>query len=1132
MDLARILNPLNDAQRAAVTAPLGPMLVLAGAGSGKTRVLTHRIAWLIQAQGVSPHSILAVTFTNKAAAEMRVRVEQLLGVPGSALWLGTFHGLAHRLLRLHWRDAGLAQGFQILDAEDQLRLIKKLFKANNLDESGFTPKDLQYFINKHKDEGRRPRELTASADTTAAQMTRFYAEYEQACARAGVIDFAELLLRCYELWRDHPALLEHYRSRFRHVLVDEFQDTNSVQYAWLRLLVGSTGALFVVGDDDQCLAAGTLVTMADGSKRAIESVRAGDQVMSSYGGGDLRSSMVTQCFARQRAGRLVCLHLRSGRILKCTPEHTHFAGYLLGEAPQTFFLYLMQKQGVGYRLGTSQVYTRGQAKPMVGFRQRALQEHADAVWIVRAHASANEARFDEMATSLRYGLPTLPFVARRGSSRNGLVHDPDYIGRLFRAVDTTDAALHLLEDVGLDVDRPHHVPRSRNSSRRNIVITLCADRRGRHPMHRISIVGNSAADRAVLEALSLRMRPAKNGRASSRYETVYADFGELMALARCIRDRLDGRYLLQGHMLERSLPFVTAAAIRPGMVMASEAGGFDIVERIEHEECEVQVFDLNIERTHNFIADGVITHNSIYRWRGARVENLQRFRSDFPQAGLYRLEQNYRSTGAILEAANALIGYNSGRLGKSLWTHGGRGEAVKLYAAFNERDEADFVVTRILEWVQRGGKRSDAAILYRSNAQSRAFEEALIVARVPYRVYGGLRFFERAEIKDALAYLRLMVNRDDDASFERIVNLPTRGIGAKALDAIREAARSGGVSLWQAATTAAADGSAGRATAAILGFLQLIEQLARAAAALPLHEQVDHVIQGSGLVEHYQKDRADRGEARVENLAELVSAARDYAPEGEVPPLQSFLAHAVLESGEAQGDAFEDCVQMMTLHSAKGLEFPLVFLCGLEEGLFPHQRTHIDLEGLEEERRLCYVGMTRAMKQLYFTYAEQRRLHGIDSFNSPSRFIREIPAALLEEVRPRIRLSQSHGDYDAMVSMRGSDSWRGADSRGRRGFGGGQGYHERSYDRSYDQAGGELLSGSRSRAATPGSDASGQFSALAERMRLGSRVRHGKFGEGIVLDIEGQGPHARVQVNFERQGSKWLMLQYANLELM
>jgi len=726
MDVSPILSPLNDAQREAVTAPLGPVLVLAGAGSGKTRVLTHRIAWLIQTEGVSPHNILAVTFTNKAAAEMRARVERLLGQPTGSLWLGTFHGLAHRLLRLHWREAGLLQSFQILDSEDQLRLIKKIVKALELDENRWVPREVQYFINKHKDEGRRPQHLKDGGDPTQRQMIRLYAEYEQHCARAGAVDFAELLLRAFELWRDQPDLLRHYRARFRHVLVDEFQDTNSIQYAWIRLLVGSEGFPFAVGDDDQ----------------------------------------------------------------------------------------------------------------------------------------------------------------------------------------------------------------------------------------------------------------------------------------------------------------------------------------------------------------------SIYRWRGARVENLQKYSRDFPQARLFRLEQNYRSTGAILDAANALIAHNSSRLGKNLWTSGGRGEAVKVYAAFNERDEADFVIARIQTWIAQGGARRETAILYRSNAQSRVFEEALIQHRIPYKVYGGLRFFERAEIKDALAYLRLIANRDDDASFERIVNLPTRGIGAKTIDALRETARGAGSSLWRAAGAALGDAAAGRGSVALHGFLALIERLGRDIEGMPLHEQVDHVINNSGLIEHYKKDKADRGEARIENLEELVSAARGYEPEDqELPPLQSFLAHAVLESGETQGDAWDDCVQMMTLHTAKGLEFPLVFLAGLEDGLFPHQRSLNELESLEEERRLCYVGITRAMQQLYLTYAEQRRLHGVDSYNAPSRFIQELPPALLEEVRPRARVTPM-APLDRTSAQR-ERAWR---------------------------------------------DPAEPIAGIG--VKLGARVRHGKFGDGVVLNVEGQGPHARVHVNFESQGAKWLMLSYANLEVV
>jgi DNA helicase II / ATP-dependent DNA helicase PcrA len=716
MDITPIVGSLNDAQRAAVTAPLAPTLVLAGAGSGKTRVLTHRVAWLVQVENVSPHGILAVTFTNKAAGEMRSRIETMLATPSSPLWIGTFHGIAHRLLRIHWRDANLQQAFQIMDSEDQLRAIRKLLKALDLDESRWIPKEIMWFINARKDEGLRAKHLKDEGDPTRRQFIRLYEQYQEQCERNGVVDFAELQLRAFELWRDRPDVLAHYRSRFRHVLVDEFQDTNTIQYNWIKLLAGGGSLPFAVGDDDQ----------------------------------------------------------------------------------------------------------------------------------------------------------------------------------------------------------------------------------------------------------------------------------------------------------------------------------------------------------------------SIYRWRGARVENLQQFRRDYPNVQLFRLEQNYRSTGNILAAANALIANNNGRLGKNLWTAGEQGEPVKLYAAFNERDEADFVINRIREWAYKGGQRKDCAILYRSNAQSRTFEEALITARIAYRVYGGLRFFERAEIKDALAYLRLVFSRADDGSFERVVNLPARGIGAKTLDTIRNYARANTCPMWEAAGACIQELGA-RTGQNLHAFMLLIEQLDEQTRALPLHEQVDHVINASGLVAHYQQEKGDRGEARIENLNELVSAARGYEPDSEAQstPLASFLSHAVLESGEEQADAWEDSVQMMTLHSAKGLEFPVVFLCGMEDGLFPHTRSITDIDGLEEERRLCYVGTTRAMKQLFLTYAEQRRLHGVDSYGTPSRFIREIPAELLEEVRPRIQVSRP-----VYLPRRGAVE--------------------------EDPAPGGI--------------------------RLGQRVRHGKFGEGVILNLQGQGSHAQVQVNFERQGTKWLMLAYANLE--
>ena len=721
MDVTPILESLNDAQRQAVTAPPEPLLVIAGAGSGKTRVLVHRAAWLIDVEGISPQSLLAVTFTNKAAAEMRGRIETLLQMPVNHLWIGTFHGLAHRLLRRHWQDAELPQNFQIIDSDDQLRIIKRLLKSLDLDDDRWVPREIQYFINAQKDEGLRPQHLDDEGDINRRQSISLYQSYQEICDRGGLVDFAELLLRAHEVWRDNPDILQHYQKRFRHLLVDEFQDTNAIQYAWLRLLAGKEGIPFVVGDDDQ----------------------------------------------------------------------------------------------------------------------------------------------------------------------------------------------------------------------------------------------------------------------------------------------------------------------------------------------------------------------SIYRWRGARVEHIHQFQRDFPKTSVIKLEQNYRSTATILNAANAVIANNDSRIGKNLWTEGTDGDAIRLYSAYNERDEADFVVGRLRDWSDQGNLRADAAVLYRSNAQSRVLEESLINAGLSYRVYGGLRFFERAEIKDALAYLRLGQNRNDDSSFERIINRPTRGIGARTVETMRAYARANSCSMWRAAGAVASGTLGGKTASSVVVFLNLIESMARDTADLELQEQVDQVIHSSELIGFFQKEKGERGATRVENLEELVSAARSFKadPAEEMTPLDAFLSHAALEAGEGQAEAWEDCVQLMTMHSAKGLEFPLVFLCGMEDGLFPHQRSVADPNGLEEERRLCYVGITRAKQTLYVTYAEQRRLHGMDSFSQPSRFIAEIPEELVEEIRPRVQVSRP-------VSPRSRDHTAGI---------------------------------------APGASLG---------VKLGQRVRHGKFGDGVILNCEGQGAHARVEVNFETAGTKWLVLSYANLDYM
>ncbi|MGL1558341.1 DNA helicase II [Vibrio parahaemolyticus] len=721
MDPSLLLDGLNDKQREAVAAPLENLLVLAGAGSGKTRVLVHRIAWLMSVEQASPFSIMSVTFTNKAAAEMRGRIEELMMGSASGMWNGTFHGICHRILRAHYLDAKLPEDFQIIDSDDQQRLLKRLIKAQNLDEKQWPARQVAWWINGKKDEGLRPVHIDAYHDPVTKTYLQLYTAYQEACDRAGLVDFAEILLRAHELLRDNKFVREHYQARFKHILVDEFQDTNNIQYAWLRMMAGPECHVMIVGDDDQ----------------------------------------------------------------------------------------------------------------------------------------------------------------------------------------------------------------------------------------------------------------------------------------------------------------------------------------------------------------------SIYGWRGAKVENIEKFTREFPSVTTIRLEQNYRSTKTILEASNTLIANNTERMGKELWTDGVVGEPISVYSAYNELDEARFAVNKIKEWQDKGGALNDAAMLYRNNAQSRVLEEALIQAGLPYRIYGGMRFFERQEIKDALAYMRLMANRNDDAAFERVVNTPTRGLGDKTLETIRRAARDRGCTMWEASVAMLDEQVlAGRAAGALGRFIELITALEDDTLEMPLHEQTDHVIKYSGLFAMYEQEKGEKSKARIENLEELVTATRQFEkPEEaeEMSLLTAFLTHAALEAGEGQADEFEDAVQLMTLHSAKGLEFPLVFMVGVEEGMFPSQMSAEEAGRLEEERRLCYVGMTRAMQKLYITYAEMRRLYGQDKYHKPSRFIRELPETCLDEVRMKAQVSRPT-------------------SSGR--------FSQTAVKENFNETG---------------------FS-------LGSRVMHSKFGEGTIINFEGSGPQSRVQIAFNGEGIKWLVTAYARLE--
>lgn len=715
---------LNDHQRQAVEANIGHYLILAGAGSGKTRVLVHRITYLIEHYNCSPYAILSVTFTNKAAREMRERIAQQTQAPVQGMWVGTFHGLSHRLLRSHWQEADLQENFQILDQGDQFRMIKRIMQSLEMDDKRFVPKQVQWFINRQKEKGFRSGSVPNQNDFYTATLTRVYAEYERLCQHSGLVDFGEILLRAVLLLEENKDIAQYYQQRFQHILVDEFQDTNTIQYRWLKVLSGGGAALMAVGDDDQ----------------------------------------------------------------------------------------------------------------------------------------------------------------------------------------------------------------------------------------------------------------------------------------------------------------------------------------------------------------------SIYSWRGANIENINHFENDYPKVQTIRLEQNYRSTQTILTAANAVISHNNNRMGKELWTDGDSGEKIEVYEAFNENDEAYYICNQIRHMHRRGIDYQNMAILYRSNAQSRILEEQLIREQMPYRIYGGQKFFDRAEIKDAIAYCRLIANPNDDAAFDRIINVPPRGIGQQTVFELRRIANEQSITIYQAMLHAIEHTLlSSRATKALINFKQLMENLAEYKNQHDLDVVADACIKQSGLLQHYQKDKSEKGLSRVDNLEELISAMAQFdkdeqLAEDNMGQLDAYLAHIALETGESQADEHSDSVNLMTLHAAKGLEFDVVLMCGVEEGLFPHKMSMDSAGGLEEERRLCYVGMTRARQQLFMTYATWRRMYASEK-RCASRFIREIPSDLKHTEKPM--QSQPSAREPIIQSTHGQHASLSPDMGG---------------------------------------------------LCIGQSVQHARFGMGTIIQCEGSGPSARIAVQFENNGLKWLVAKYAKLQ--
>jgi DNA helicase-2/ATP-dependent DNA helicase PcrA len=1115
-----LLRNLNAPQREAVTHVNGPLLILAGAGSGKTTVITRRIAWLIEEEGVRPGSILAMTFTNKAAGEMAERVQKLVSVPAGQMWVSTFHSFCTRILRREGERTPVGRDFVIFDPSDQRSLVKQVLAELKLPEKQYHPKKMLEVISDFKNRCLLPDEAREGfQDVWTRKVLDVYDLYQQGLRNNRACDFDDLLLHTERLFRD-PAVQAAYAERFRYILVDEYQDTNKAQYLLVQHLSRAHHNLCVVGDEDQCLPAGTLVRMADGEERPIERISKGDRVLSCFGSGDFRPAMVMQTSSRKGRKEGVAITTVSGRYLVSTPEHTHFAGYRLGISQQCFFVYLMFKRGWGFRLGTSQVYTKGQVKPEVGFVQRARQEGADAIWVLSTHDREADARTEELILSMQYQVPTLPFVARKGGSTNGVVHDQEQIRKVFAAFDPAAGGRNILAHYRLEEKVPHHVPGSRDSSRRNLVVTLCGDHRGATPMHRIAMSGNDPEGRAVLEGLGLSVRPAKAGSEGWRFETVFKDYRKGLAIAAEIRGAMeDVNLVLQARLGafdaeaagSVSLPFLPASALRRGMAMYNGEGGYESVAKVEWVPLDGPVFDLDVEGTHNFIANGLVTHNSIYGWRGADIRNILDFQRDFPEATQIKLEQNYRSTQKILDAASSVIANNTQRLGKTLWTDLGTGNSITFKLLDEGRLEAEYVVQRIREERHRyPGARM--AVLYRANWQSRQMEEALRGENIPYKLVGGTKFYERQEVKDLLAYLRLVSNPFDLVSFRRSVNAPARGVGPTTLGRIEAAIPDGGMALEGVAALLKAGELKGRAQRELGRYLDLFRKAAGEAQSLGLSALVRWVLVESGYVQMLEEEATLEAESRLRNLEEFISAAAEAESLGLRLP--EFLDRVTLAS---DSDELEEAalLSLMTIHCAKGLEFPVVFVVGLEEDVFPNRNARETEDGIEEERRLFYVAITRAQQKLYLTAARRRRMMGQEVLGMPSRFLRELPAEGLETpIRWGTELYQAgQGGQTPFRTSSGGGSVS-AELNRIRGF--------------FERVKGVAAAGSQA-ADAPAAEPAEAPEPRAGGWPKGTRVLSPRFGRGVITASTGSGDGLTYTVRFT-DGEKRIVARFGMLE--
>ncbi|MCD0170585.1 UvrD-helicase domain-containing protein [Deinococcus sp. 23YEL01] len=1082
-----LLAQLNPTQAQAADHYEGPALVIAGAGSGKTRTLIYRIAHLIGHYGVQPGEILAVTFTNKAAAEMRERASHL--VPGAQnLWMSTFHSAGVRILRAYGEHIGLKRGFVIYDDDDQLDVLKDIMGSLPGIGPDTNPRVLRGILDRAKSNLQTPADLDRAHEPYLSGIPKeaaaeAYRRYETRKKAQNAIDFGDLITETVRLFREVPAVLNAVQNRARFIHVDEYQDTNKAQYELTRLLASRDRNLLVVGDPDQCLPPGTLIGTPQGP-RPIETIAEGETVCGVGASGRRLPAQVTHVKRGHSCGPLWNVQTEA-HTLRGTPHHIVLARHQPMQGQ--WYVYLMYREDRGYRVGlTVGARQNSEGQPDYGYRVRLNQENGDKVWVLRVCDTRADAAYWEALYAARYGLPTALF---HGVGRNLAMGD-DHLQRLFREIDTHSAARRLMTDLHLHPDFPHHRPQN-GVRRQSLNLIMFQDHRhGSVGYHRIQWSSNRADIAAKLTDAGHPVRT--NGRGGYRLELSRKDYPQALAEARQIAQ--DGGLELQrkAQIGGAMYAFTPLSHLHPGMLLLADTPhGLQetAVTQVTQEHYDGPVYDLTVTPTHTYLAGGLLVHNSIYKFRGADIQNILDFQKDYVDAKVYMLEHNYRSSARVLGIANRLIENNAERLDKTLKAVKDDGPPVVFHRATDHRAEGDFVS----EWItrlhaQEGRPLTDMAVLYRTNAQSRVIEESLRRVQIPAKIVGGVGFYDRREIRDILAYARLSINPSDDVALRRIIGRPRRGIGDTALTKLLDWAAAHRTSLLEACARADTDGILDRGAQKAVDFAALMHAMSDAADNYEPGAFLRYVIETSGYLDLLRQEGPE-GQVRAENLDELVNAAEEWSQDNQ-GTIGDFLDDAALLSSvddmrtrQENKDTPEEAVTLMTMHNAKGLEFPVVFIVGVEEGLLPSKGAIAEAGGIEEERRLFYVGITRAMDRLFLTAAENRMQYGKTNAAEDSRFLEEIEGGF-DTVDP----------YGQVVEYR-AKTWK-------------------TY-----------------RPTVPTASAVKNTSPLTSGMayRGGERVRHPKFGEGQVLAVAGIGDRQEVTVHFPTAGTKKLLVKFANL---